>query len=323
MCLNTIINIVYKYNKCFSHYSLLYNNQIYFTCCMLLHLEQVSPISTHLLLFKEKFKLNIIQKTTIIYKSQTIFSSVHTYKYLYTFSFIFSNLASSIIYSTSRKSDKTFSSLFLFLHNQNWNNKKKNMNDLLSSSFSRFRSQEQVSPDNHNHVIEMSSPTTEQAGVHLDRFFEEVEGVKEELKELDRLYESLRVSHEKSKTLHSAKAVKDIRSRMDADVANALKNAKLVKVRLEALDRSNEASRSLPGAGPGSSSDRTRSSVVSGLRKKLKDSMDSFNNLRQQISSEYKETIQRRYYTVTGEKPDDKTVDLLISTGTYIYHQFT
>ncbi|XP_004497645.1 syntaxin-121-like [Cicer arietinum] len=189
------------------------------------------------------------------------------------------------------------------------------MNDLLSSSFSRFRSQEQVSPDNHNHVIEMSSPTTEQAGVHLDRFFEEVEGVKEELKELDRLYESLRVSHEKSKTLHSAKAVKDIRSRMDADVANALKNAKLVKVRLEALDRSNEASRSLPGAGPDSSSDRTRSSVVSGLRKKLKDSMDSFNNLRQQISSEYKETIQRRYYTVTGEKPDDKTVDLLISTG--------
>ncbi|XLR12394.1 hypothetical protein S83_040332 [Arachis hypogaea] len=102
---------------------------------------------------------------------------------------------------------------------------------------------------------------------------------------------------------------------MDADVAIALKKAKLVKVRLEALDRSNAASRSLPGAGPGSSSDRTRTSVVSGLRKKLKDSMDSFNNLRQQISSEYRETVQRRYYTVTGENPDEKTVDLLISTG--------
>ncbi|KAL1369379.1 syntaxin-121-like [Arachis stenosperma] len=186
------------------------------------------------------------------------------------------------------------------------------MNDLFSGSFSRFRSTDQVSPDNQHHVIEMGATD---GNVHLDKFFEEVEVVKEELKELEKLHESLRVSHERSKTLHSARAVKDLRASMDADVAIALKKAKLVKVRLEALDRSNAASRSLPGAGPGSSSDRTRTSVVSGLRKKLKDSMDSFNNLRQQISSEYRETVQRRYYTVTGENPDEKTVDLLISTG--------
>lgn len=199
------------------------------------------------------------------------------------------------------------------------------MNDLFSGSFSRFRN-EQVSPDNRHHVIQMtgvappsSPPQTD--GVNLDKFFEEVESVKEELKELERLHEKLRGSHEKSKTLHSAKAVKELRSNMDADVTLALKKAKLVKVRLEALDRSNEANRSLPGSGPGSSSDRTRTSVVSGLRKKLKDSMDSFNNLRQQISSEYRETVQRRYYTVTGENPDDKTVDLLISTGTYLNSQ--
>ena len=191
------------------------------------------------------------------------------------------------------------------------------MNDLFSGSFSRFRNNDQVSPDNHHHVIEMAA--ADSGGVNLDKFFEEVEMVKEELKELEKLHESLRVSHEKSKTLHSAKAVKDLRSSMDADVAIALKKAKLVKVRLEALDRSNEANRSLPGAGPGSSSDRTRTSVVSGLRKKLKDSMDSFNNLRQQISSEYRETVQRRYYTVTGENPDEKTIDLLISTGKYRY----
>ncbi|KAM2229644.1 hypothetical protein ACFX1S_014149 [Malus domestica] len=43
--------------------------------------------------------------------------------------------------------------------------------------------------------------------------------------------------------------------------------------------------------------------------------MDSFNDLRNKISSEHRETVQRRYFTVTGENPDDKTLDLLISTG--------
>ncbi|KAI9122107.1 hypothetical protein K1719_006796 [Acacia pycnantha] len=181
------------------------------------------------------------------------------------------------------------------------------MNDLFSSSFSRSDED-----NNHHHVIQMTGLT---GGDNLEKFFEEVDSLKKELNELERLKESLRTSHEQSKTLHNAKAVKDLRSRMDSDVALALKKAKLIKLRLEALDRSNQDNRSLPGCGPGSSSDRTRTSVVNGLRKKLKDSMDSFNNLRQQISTEYRDTVQRRYYTVTGENPDDKTIDLLVSTG--------
>ena len=55
------------------------------------------------------------------------------------------------------------------------------------------------------------------------------------------------------------------------------------------------------------------------LRKKLKDSIESFNNHLQQISSEYREIVQRRYFTVTGKNPDDKTVDLLISTGHLLF----
>ncbi|XP_011042574.1 PREDICTED: syntaxin-121 [Populus euphratica] len=185
------------------------------------------------------------------------------------------------------------------------------MNDLLSSSFSRFSSEE--APPAH-HVIQMSeAPST--GGVNLEKFFEDVESIKDELKELEKLNGNLQSAHEQSKTLHNSRAVKDLRSKMDADVALALKKAKLIKVRLEALDRSNAANRTLPGCGLGSSSDRTRTSVVNGLRKKLKDLMDGFNGLRQKISTEYRETVQRRYFTVTGENPDEKTIDLLISTG--------
>ncbi|XP_061362483.1 syntaxin-121-like [Gastrolobium bilobum] len=182
------------------------------------------------------------------------------------------------------------------------------MNDLFStSSFSGV----QTLPSPDHQVIEMTAA----GGVNLDNFFSDVGAIKEELKELERLMHSLKSSHEQSKTLHHANAVKDLRSIMDADVALALKKAKLLKHKLEALNRSNAVNRSLPGCGPGSTSERTRTSVVYGLMKKLKDSMDSFNDLRQHISSEYRETVQGRYFTVTGENLDDNTLDLYISTG--------
>uniref|UniRef100_A0A5B6YK53 Putative syntaxin n=1 Tax=Davidia involucrata TaxID=16924 RepID=A0A5B6YK53_DAVIN len=184
------------------------------------------------------------------------------------------------------------------------------MNDLFAGSFSRFRSEEDQSPGN----VQMSnSPST--GGVNLDKFFEDVEGIKDDLRELETLCNNLQTANEQSKTLHNAKSVKDLRSRMENDVASSLKKAKVIKVRLEALDRSNAANRSLPGCGPGSSSDRTRTSIVNGLRKKLQDSMNSFNSLRQQINTEYRETVQRRYYTVTGENAEEAVIDRLISTG--------
>lgn len=180
------------------------------------------------------------------------------------------------------------------------------MNDLLSRSFSGGRTGD----------IEMGNAASgDGAGTNLDKFFEDVEAIKEELKGLELLHDQLQSSNEQSKTLHNANSIKTLRTKMDNDVALSLKKAKLIKTRLESLDRSNATNRNLPGCGPGSSTDRTRTSVVNGLRKQLQSSMKSFNELRQRMAAEHRETVQRRYYTVTGENADEATVDNLISTG--------
>ncbi|KAL8204845.1 hypothetical protein R6Q57_010468 [Mikania cordata] len=176
------------------------------------------------------------------------------------------------------------------------------MNDLLSRSFSGGRTGD----------VEMGNTGDD---ANLAEFFHDVDAIKEELKGLESLHDQLQSSNEQSKTLHNANSIKKLRTKMDNDVVSSIKKAKLIKNRLEALDRSNETNRNLPNCGPGSSTDRTRTSVVSGLRKQLQSSMKSFNDLRQKMAAEHRETVQRRYYTVTGENADEAIVDKLISTG--------
>ncbi|KAK4782848.1 hypothetical protein SAY86_007222 [Trapa natans] len=183
------------------------------------------------------------------------------------------------------------------------------MNDLFSSSFKKYSDLKQ-----QGFMDDLESGNKNET-VDLDKFFEDVENVKEDMNHVERLYKKLQEANEESKTVHNAKTMKELRARMDADVSQVLKRVKVVKGKLEALDRSNVAHRSIPGCGPGSSADRTRTSVVSGLGKKLKDQMDDFQNLRARMNAEYRETVERRYFTVTGEKPNEDMVESLISSG--------
>ncbi|TYH68511.1 hypothetical protein ES332_D06G264500v1 [Gossypium tomentosum] len=181
------------------------------------------------------------------------------------------------------------------------------MNDLISSSFRKYTDLKQQA---YMDDIEAGNET-----VNLDKFFEDVENVKEDMKGVEKLYKALQEANEECKTVHNAKTMKQLRSRMDSDVEQVLKRVKVIKGKLEALEKSNATSRNVPGCGPGSSSDRTRTSVVSGLGKKLKVMMDEFQSLRARMQSEYKETVERRYFTITGEKPDEDTIENLISSG--------
>lgn len=161
------------------------------------------------------------------------------------------------------------------------------MNDLFSNSFKRNQAQ-------------MSDVEAGQETMNLDKFFEDVENVKDDMKGVETLYKKLQGSNEECKTVHNANKVKELRAKMDADVGQVLKRVKIIKQKLEALEKANANSRNVPGCGPGSSTDRTRSSVVSGLGKKLKDLMDSFQSLRARMNDEYKETVERRSFLFLG-----------------------
>lgn len=186
------------------------------------------------------------------------------------------------------------------------------MNDLFSSSFKKYTDLKQQAYIDDMEAGGVSSGTE---GMNLDKFFEDVENVKEDMKSVEALYKRLQDSNEECKIAHNAKTMKDLRARMDKDVEQVLKKVKIIKGKLEALEKSNAQSRNVPGCGPGSSTDRTRSSVVCGLGKKLKDLMDDFQGLRARMQEEYKETIERRYFTITGEKADENTIENLIASG--------
>ncbi|XP_057550794.1 syntaxin-123-like [Amaranthus tricolor] len=183
------------------------------------------------------------------------------------------------------------------------------MNDLFSSSFKRYAN---LKDQAHHDDLEAGN---NQTTPNLDKFFEEVDVIKKIMAEVEKLYKRLQESNEQCKVATNAKAVKETRALMDTDVEQVLKRAKVIKTKLESLNKSNVAHRRLPGCGPGSSADRTRTSVVSGLGQKLKDVMDGFQKLRGKMSDEYKETVERRYFTVTGEKADEETIEKLISSG--------
>ncbi|KAK3007001.1 hypothetical protein RJ639_017362 [Escallonia herrerae] len=186
------------------------------------------------------------------------------------------------------------------------------MNDLFSNSFKRYQDlKRQAYMDD----LEAGGSKSGNETIDLNRFFQDVENVKEDMKAVENLYRRLQESNEQSKTVHNAKTMKNLRSRMDSDVEEVLKKVKIIKGKLEALERSNVAHRKIQGCGPGSSADRTRTSVVSGLGKKLKTMMDDFQGFRAKMTAEYKETVERRYFTITGEKANDELIENLISSG--------
>uniref|UniRef100_A0ACD5XNS4 Uncharacterized protein n=2 Tax=Avena sativa TaxID=4498 RepID=A0ACD5XNS4_AVESA len=109
--------------------------------------------------------------------------------------------------------------------------------------------------------------------------------------------------------------MKEIKKRMEKDVNEVTKVARLGKSKLLQLNKDNLTNREKAGFGKGSAVDRTRISTTNALTTKFRERISEFQTLREAIQTEYREVVERRIFTVTGERADEETIDKLIETG--------
>ncbi|KAJ0078932.1 syntaxin-related protein KNOLLE [Pistacia vera] len=192
------------------------------------------------------------------------------------------------------------------------------MNDLMTKSFTSYVDLKkeamkdlEAGPD---FDVEMAS-SANTMDQNLNLFLEEAENVKKEMGEIREILDRLQEANEQSKSLHKSEALKSLRNEINKDIVTVLKRAKTIRSHLEDMDRANAANKRLSGCKEGTPLYRTRIAVTNGLRKKLKELMMDFQGLRQKTMTEYKETVGRRYFTVTGEYPNEDVIEKIISDG--------
>ncbi|XP_026392520.1 syntaxin-132-like isoform X2 [Papaver somniferum] len=174
----------------------------------------------------------------------------------------------------------------------------------------------------------------------MESFFKQVGDLEKQMDNLAKILQKLQDANEESKSVTKAGAMKAIKRRMAKDIDVVGKIAHNLKTKLDQIDKdrahgirlgtqwtlcihfilypflclNNLANRKKPGCGKGTGVDRSRGAMTAALKKRLKERMDDFQVLRQNIQDEYREVVERRVFTVTGVKPDEETIDQLIET---------
>jgi syntaxin 1B/2/3 len=122
-------------------------------------------------------------------------------------------------------------------------------------------------------------PGTERAR-ELEGFFAAAEDVKRDLADIRQRQRGIAALHERGKTIVRQKEMRQHQEQMQQAVNEVNVVASRAKAKIEALDRDNELALAKRGQGVGSASERTRTSVTTGLKRKLKDLMGEFGDLR-------------------------------------------
>ncbi|KAF7098220.1 hypothetical protein CFC21_099975 [Triticum aestivum] len=184
------------------------------------------------------------------------------------------------------------------------------MNNLLTDSFELPR--RDSSRDGGDLEMGIHQPD---ASDNLQAFLKKVDAIDSLIAKLTSLFTKLQSANEESKAVTKASAMKAIKQRMEKDIDEVGKIARMAKTKLDELDKDNLSNRKKPGCEEDSAVDRSREQTTGAVKKKLKKRMDDFQVLRESIRQEYREVVERRVFTVTGNRPDEETIDDLIDTG--------
>ncbi|KAI3415099.1 uncharacterized protein J3R85_015401 [Psidium guajava] len=190
------------------------------------------------------------------------------------------------------------------------------MNDLMTQSFLNYVELKKQAQNDLEAELDLEMGQLNAAEEqNLSQFFCEVDAIKSEMEEITNLLLDLQSLNEEAKSTYSAKALRGLRDRMDSDMIAVLRKAKSVKSLLESLDRSNLTNCGLSANfQEGSSVDRTRISVTSGLRTKLRETMNQFQLLRDKIVADHREDLKRRYFNATGEVATEEVIEKIVLT---------
>ncbi|KAK8943154.1 Syntaxin-132 [Platanthera zijinensis] len=184
------------------------------------------------------------------------------------------------------------------------------MNNLLTDSLLPDREPTEDGDIEHGPLVLTHSPE-----LGMERFFEQVQEIDNQIEKLSNFSTKLQDANEESKAVTNASAMKKIKHGMEKDINESLIIARTTMTLLEELERDNSANRHKPGCGTGSAVDRSRAATTISLREKLKERISNFQFLRVTINKDYHDIVERRIFTVTGNRPDEETIDQLIETG--------
>ncbi|RLM85234.1 hypothetical protein C2845_PM04G03030 [Panicum miliaceum] len=114
------------------------------------------------------------------------------------------------------------------------------------------------------------------ASDNLKDFLKKVDAIESLIAKLTNLLNKLQTANEESKAVTKASSMKAIKQRMEKDIDEVGKIARQAKTKVDELEK---------------------------------------DALREAIRQEYREVVERRVFTVTGNRPDEETIDDLIETG--------
>ncbi|KAL0353147.1 UNVERIFIED_CONTAM: syntaxin [Sesamum calycinum] len=146
----------------------------------------------------------------------------------------------------------------------------------------------------------------------IDMFSKEVDYVRDDMKNMEKLYSRLMECNEEIKQAKIAQTMKELRAQLNMDLDHILKLAKQINKKFDGLVLANAAQRKLTGNGPDPSGDH-RASMISNLGEDLKHMMRSFQGLRTQMESDHRQIIESRFFAITRQKATAESIDNLIA----------